>query len=143
MADACGREIVETVDGAPPRGVRKLGPCETVESTMSQRPPPPPPGFHIKNPPKFHVANVQNLLTKRKLGEKGMFMKEIEKIKFLSDMCNEEKPYFLAFAETWLNDSMKEAEYEIEGYSYAASHRKDRGGEESLSTLTMVPLTNL
>ena len=47
-----------------------------------------------------------------------MFMKEIEKIKFLSDMCNEEKPYFLAFAETWLNDSMKEAEYEIEGYSY-------------------------
>ena len=57
-----------------------------------------------------------------------MFMKEIDKIKFLSDMCNEEKPYFLAFAETWLNDSMKEAEYEIEGYSYVASHRKDREG---------------
>ena len=48
MADACGRKIIDTVDGAPPRGVRKLGPCETVKSTMSQRPPPPPPGFHIK-----------------------------------------------------------------------------------------------
>ena len=43
-------------------------------------------------------------------------------------MCKEEKPYFLAFAETWLNDNMKEAEYEIEGYSYLASHRKDREG---------------
>ena len=43
-------------------------------------------------------------------------------------MCKEEKPYFLAFAETCLKDNMKEAEYEIEGYSYVASHRKDRGG---------------
>ena len=43
-------------------------------------------------------------------------------------MCKEERPYFLAFAETWLNDKIKEAEYEIEGYSYVASHRKDREG---------------
>ena len=55
-------------------------------------------------------------------------MKEIEKIKFLRDMCKEEKPYFLAFAETCLKDNMKGAEYEIDGYSYVASHRKDRGG---------------
>ena len=74
---------------------------------------------------------------------KGIFIKEIEKIKFLREMCKEERPYFLAFAETWLNDKMKEAEYEIEGYSYVASHRKERERvEESLSTLTMVPPTN-
>ena len=127
MAGACGGEFAETIEGAHPSGDRKLGPCEMVKSTMSQRPPLPP-SFHISNSPKFHVANIQNLLTKRKLGKKGMFMREIEKIKFLSDMCNEEKPYFLAFAETWLNDNMKEAEYEIEGYSYVASHRKDREG---------------
>merc|ERR1711888_460097 len=38
------------------------------------------------------------------------------------------KPYFLAFAETWLKDKIKEAEYEIEGYSHVASHRKVREG---------------
>ena len=43
-------------------------------------------------------------------------------------MCKEERPYFLAFAETWLNDKIKEAEYEIEGYTHVASHRKDRKG---------------
>ena len=59
---------------------------------------------------------------------KGIFIKEIEKIKFLREMCKEERPYFLAFAETWLNDKMKEAEYEIEGYSYVASHRNEREG---------------
>ena len=55
-------------------------------------------------------------------------MREIEKIKFLRDMCRKEKTYLLAFAEPWLKDSMKEAEYEIEGYSYVASHRKNREG---------------
>ena len=74
------------------------------------------------------MANIQNILTKGELGKGGMFVKEIEKIKFLRDMCKEEKPYFLAFAETCLKDNMKEAEYEIDGYSYVASHRKDRGG---------------
>ena len=59
---------------------------------------------------------------------KGIVIKEIEKIKFLREMCKEERPYFLAFAETWLNDKMKEAEYEIEGYSHVASHRKNREG---------------
>ena len=57
-------------------------------------------------------------------------------------MCRKEKPYFLAFAETWLKDDMKEAEYEIEGYSYVASHEKIEKGEESLFTLTMMPPTN-
>ena len=95
-----------------------------VGKTMSQR----SPSSHINTSPKFHVANIQNILTKGKLGKRGMFMKEIEKIKFLNDMCKEEKPYFLAFAETWLKDSMKEAEYKIDGYSHVASHRKDRGG---------------
>ena len=100
------------------------------------------PSFHISTSPKFHVANIQKLLTKRELKKKGIIIKEIEKIKFLRDMCKEEKPYFLAFAETWLNDNMKEAEYEIKGYSYLASHQKYREGEESLSTLTMMPPTN-
>ena len=86
------------------------------------------PSFHINTSPKFHVANIQNILTKGELGKRGMFVKEIEKIKFLRDMCKEEKTYFLAFAETCLKDNMKEAEYEIDGYSYVASHRKDRGG---------------
>ena len=72
------------------------------------------------------MANIQNILTKGELGKREMFVKEIEKIKFLRDMCKEEKPYFLAFAETWLNNNMKEAEYEIKGYSYVARHRKDR-----------------
>jgi len=58
------------------------------------------------------VANIQNLLAKRERKNKNNFIKDIEKIKFLREMCKEEKPYFLAFAETWLNDRMKEAEYE-------------------------------
>ena len=43
-------------------------------------------------------------------------------------MCKEEKPYFLAFAETWLKENIKEAEYDIERYSHVASHRKNREG---------------
>ena len=74
------------------------------------------------------MANIQRLLTKKELKEKGIIIKEIEKMKFLREMCKEEKPHFLAFAETWLNDKIKEAEYEIEGYSHVASHRKDRDG---------------
>ena len=74
------------------------------------------------------MANIQRLLTKIELKEKGIIIKEIEKMKFLREMCKEEKPHFLAFAETWLNDKIKEVEYEIEGYSHVASHRKDRRG---------------
>ena len=53
------------------------------------------------------MANIQNLLAKRERKNKNNFIKDIEKIKFLREMCKEEKPYFLAFAETWLNDRMK------------------------------------
>ena len=98
-----------------------------VESKMTQGSPHPP-SVHISTSPKFHVANIQKLLTKRKLKKKGIFIKEIEKIKFLRDMCKDEKPYFLAFAETWLEENMKKVEYEIEGYSHVASHRKNREG---------------
>ena len=106
-----------------PNGVRRPGSCETVEpeTTHSSI-------FHANTPPNFHVANIQKLLTKRELKNEGNFIKEIEKIKFLREMCKDERPYFLAFAETWLNDKMKEAEYEIEGYTHVASHRKDRKG---------------
>ena len=39
-----------------------------------------------------------------------------------------EKPYFLAFAETHLRDGIKEAEYDITGYSHETSHRINREG---------------
>ena len=103
-----------------PNGVKRLGTCERVESETTQGTFHSP-SFHTNTSPKFHVANIQKLLTKKELKKKGIIIKEIEKIKFLREMCKEERPYFLAFAETWLNDKMKEAEYEIEGYSYVAS----------------------
>ena len=37
-------------------------------------------------------------------------------------------PYFLAFAETYLKEGIKEAEYKIEGYSQVTSHRPNRDG---------------
>ena len=45
----------------------------------------------------FHVANIQNLLTKTETGERGMFMKKIEKMDYLRERCGEEEPLFLAF----------------------------------------------
>ena len=40
----------------------------------------------------FHVANIQNLLTKTETGEMGMFVRKIDKINFLRDQCEEEDP---------------------------------------------------
>ena len=82
----------------------------------------------IKNLPCFHVANIQNLITKSVCGEKGFFVAQKEKMNFLREQCKEERPYFLAFAETYLKESIKEAEFEIEGYSNAFSHRRKRIG---------------
>ena len=127
MATAHGGEIIKNIAGTHSSGIKQLGSYKTVESKWTRNPSLSP-SFHINPSPKFHVANIQNILTKGELGKGGMFVKEIEKIKFLRDMCKEEKPYFLAFAETCLKDNMKGAEYEIDGYSYVASHRKDRGG---------------
>ena len=127
LADTYGDGSSHKANKVSPSGVKQLGTCEKVESETTQGTFHSP-SFHINTSPKFHVANIQNLLTKKELKRKGIFIKEIEKIKFLREMCKEERPYFLAFAETWLNDKMKEAEYEIEGYSYVASHRKDRDG---------------
>ena len=73
------------------------------------------------------MANIQNLLTSV-CGEKGFYLTQKEKIKFLREQCQEEIPYFLAFAETYLKESVKEAEYEIEGYAHATSHRIKRIG---------------
>ena len=47
---------------------------------------------------------------------------------FLREQCKEEMPYFLAFAETYLKEGIKEAEYNIEGYSHESSHRPKRDG---------------
>ena len=72
----------------------------------------------LTSPPSFHIANIQNLLTKKINGENGPFVKKNEKIKFLRDQCVEETPLFLAFAETYLKEWVKDAEIEIEGYAH-------------------------
>ena len=89
-------------------------------------------------PPSFHIANIQNLLTKTESGEKGMFIKEIDKINFLREQCKEENPYYLALAETWLKDGILESEYTISGYEHVASHRKVEMEGESSSTLEKI-----
>ena len=127
MADTNGGGTTQNTEEVSTNGAKQMGTCERVESEKT-RGTFHSPSFHINTSPKFHVANIQRLLTKKELKEKGIIIKEIEKIKFLRDMCKEEKPYFLVFAETWLKDKIKEAEYEIEGYSHVASHRKDREG---------------
>ena len=78
--------------------------------------------------PSFHVANIQSLVTKTVDGKKIPFLKNQEKIPFLREQCKEEMPYFLAFAETYLKEGIKEAEYKIDGYSHEASHRRNRDG---------------
>ena len=51
-----------------------------------------------------------------------------QKIPFLREQCNTEKPHFLAFAETYLRDDIKEAEFTINGYSHETSNRRNREG---------------
>ena len=74
--------------------------------------------------PSFHVANIQNIIPKKVRGNNELFVKDIEKINFLKEQCKDEKPYFMAFAETHLKEEIKEAEFAIEGYSHVTSHRK-------------------
>ena len=78
--------------------------------------------------PSFHVANIQNLLPKPVREKNELFVKHIEKINFLREQSKEENPYFMAFAETHLKEDIKEAEFEMEGYSHVTSHRKNRIG---------------
>ena len=114
MADTHGGEVVKNTKGVNSSGIGKRGSGETVEVGMTQKPP---------LPPRFHIANIQNLLS-----EEGMFIKQLDKINFLRDQCKEENPYFLAFAETWIKDGILESEYTIYGYEHVASHRKNRDG---------------
>ena len=60
--------------------------------------------------------------------KKEYFGTQKEKIKFLREQCNEERSYFLAFAESHLNAGIKDAEFEIEGYSHVRSHSIRRIG---------------
>ena len=78
--------------------------------------------------PTFHIANIQSLVTKTVDGKKIPFLKNQEKIPFLREQCMKEKTYFLGFAETYLKEGIKEAEYSIEGYSHITSHRPKREG---------------
>ena len=72
--------------------------------------------------PSFHMANIQNILTKTESGVAAMFIKILEKMNFLREQCKEENPYFLALFETWIKDGTKEAEYAIDGYEHVTSH---------------------
>ena len=76
----------------------------------------------------FQIANIQSLITKTVSGENIHFTKAQEKISFLREQCKEETPYFLAFAETYLKEGIKEAEFQLDGYSHETSHRKNRDG---------------
>ena len=102
-----------SIKTSDPDEVRQPETHEMVESSMTQKP---------THPPSFHIANIQNLTGN------GPFVKKMEKIKFLQDQCEEEKPYFLGFAETCLKNCIKEAEIEIKGYSHETSNRINRDG---------------
>ena len=51
-----------------------------------------------------------------------------QKIPFLREQCETEKPYFLGFSETHLRNDIKEAEFNIPGYSHEISNRTNREG---------------
>ena len=72
--------------------------------------------YHI---PNFKVANIQSLISKKARNQK---------IPFLREQCQIEKPYFLAFVETHLKDETKYAEFNITGYSHEKSNRTNRDG---------------
>ena len=97
-----------SIKAGDPDEIRQLETCGMEEPSMTQKP---------THPPNFHIANIQNLTGS------GPFVKQMEKIKFLQDQCEEEKPYFLSFAETCLKNCIKEAEIEIKGYSHETSNR--------------------
>ena len=88
--------------------------------------------------PKFHIANIEGLISKNA---------QYRKVPFLRELCALEKPYFLAFAETHLNDDIKEAEFNIPDYSYCASHRQVRRGGGTIiyihKNLTYKPLISI
>ena len=69
--------------------------------------------------PKFQIANIETLISKKA---------RYQTIPFLREQCVLENPYFLAFAETNLTDTIKDAEFDIKGYSHVTSHRKNREG---------------
>ena len=80
--------------------------------------------------PNFHIANIESLTTRTA---------QYKKIPFLREECSINKPYFLAFAESHLKDNIKDAEFHMPNYSYAASHRQrgKRGGLLSIVILSL------
>ena len=62
-----------------------------------------------------NMANIQNILTKTETGERGMFLRKIDKMGFLRDQCKGEEPLFLAYSETCLKKVILEAEFSIDG----------------------------
>ena len=69
--------------------------------------------------PKFYVSNIASLISKKGRNQK---------IPFLREQCDIEKPYFLAFSETHLRNDIKEAEFNIPLYSHETSNRINREG---------------
>ena len=75
LADTYGGGSSHKANKVSPSGVKQLGTCEKVESETTQGTFHSP-SFHINTSPKFHVANIQNLLTKKELKRKGIFIKD-------------------------------------------------------------------
>ena len=101
MADPEGRRDFKKTNACDPNGNRQL-------ETNGQKTSP-----ILNTPPNFHIANIQNILTKTMDGKKCKYVKENEKIEFLKEQCEEEKPYFMVFAETCLKKEIKEVEFDI------------------------------
>ena len=116
MADPEGRRNFEEADAYVTSRNKQL------EANRWKTPP------ILNSPHNFHVANIQNIIAKTLDGNNCKYIKENEKIEFLKELCEEEKPFFMAFAETCLKEEVKVAEFDIKGYSHVASHRKNRNG---------------
>ena len=71
----------------------------------------------LNDSPNFIFANIGGLLS-----ETG----RVAKIPILTKDCIDNNPFFLAFTESHLNDSSKEAEYHIPNYTHITCNRKGR-----------------
>ena len=86
------------------------------------RPPKPSTVDSVPPPPQsFMYANINGLLSSTG---------RIAKIPILTEDCRNNNFIFLAFSESHLNDTSKECEYHIEGYSHIVCNRnnRERGG---------------
>ena len=109
-----------------------LQPCQNTSKSLPKNAfQPPPPGDRpprpstidsLPPPPQsFMYANINGLLS---------LTGRVAKIPILTEDCHNNNFIFLALSESHLNDTSKECEYRIEGYSHILSNRinRERGG---------------